>query len=370
MSISIIRKLFNNLGSDNLEFRNATIWKAENEDDASKLSWSRAYTLALSPKIIHSKSRILSKLISSKVYRQLEFQAVGNWWIFDVIGDSSIMKKIPNGREDIFQDSSIDNRSKRSLIKFLKFVIDYENQVHVWKEHAGQDLEAFLSSQFQLPICLHKLIAALTLTIYPSNQTTVGWALPRISQQLKSQGVLGPGFGSVIVKWGCNSEILQAACRASAVGGAVYMLGTGIEKTFDSEDPSDLIKVQLSNGCLLNTKHLVTTSYDVTNYSSKSVSRIIAITSLPLEYLFKSNIDGAPLSAVAIVVFPPGTLAGNTSSHRNPVYIMVHSSESGECPCGQCKFLFYTRSPLTYQMMIIITNTYLHCLNYMKILYL
>jgi hypothetical protein len=47
----------------------------------------------------------------------------------------------------------------------------------------------------------------------------------------------------------------------------------------------------------------------------------------------------------------------------HPVYIMVHSSETGECPAGQCQYpIFLSVSPKHY-MMIQLMNTYLHCLN-------
>lgn len=103
------------------------------------MSFSRAYTLTLSPQIIYTRSKLLSQLVSSKVYRQLEFQAVGNWWIYNILPggppDSATLKRLPNGREDIFEDTGIENRTKRSLMKFLKFVVDYESHPEIWESH-------------------------------------------------------------------------------------------------------------------------------------------------------------------------------------------------------------------------------------------
>lgn len=42
---------------------------------------SRAYSLALAPQLIHTRSELLSKLVSSKAFRQLEFLAVGSFYI-------------------------------------------------------------------------------------------------------------------------------------------------------------------------------------------------------------------------------------------------------------------------------------------------
>ncbi|KAH6710963.1 rab geranylgeranyl transferase escort protein-like protein [Leptodontidium sp. MPI-SDFR-AT-0119] len=318
-------------------FRNASLWKAaaEPSNETSKLSFSRAYTLTLSPQLIYTKSKLLAQLVSSKVYRQLEFQAVGNWWILDGEGGPTL-KRLPNGREDIFQDKSIDNRAKRSLMKFLKFVVDHENQLETWQPHGDSGLAGFLSSQFQLPPSLQTVIAALTLSLESSDVTPVKWALPRISRHLSSLGVFGPGFGAVVPKWGGGAEISQVACRAGAVGGGVYVLGTGVRASAAAaEDSEQRTQVHLSNGEVVTTQHLIETSVAPLP-NSKLVSKAIAVISSPLSFLFKSSVEGSPLAAVSVVVIPPDTITVESAPQSNPIYIMVHSSETGECPNGQC----------------------------------
>lgn len=322
------------LGEDTTPIRNAQVWRAETaEGDAAKLSFSRAYTLTLSPQIIYTKSKLLAQLVSSKVYRQLEFQAVGNWWIFE----SESLRRLPNGREDIFQDKSIDNRAKRGLMKFLKFVIDYENQLETWEEHADKGLGTFLAEKFQLPEGLQNVITALTLSLQPPADTPLKWALPRIARHLTSIGVFGPGFGSVIPKWGGGAEIAQVACRAGAVGGGIYILGTGVEKSEAvTDEDGERTAVNLSNGEGLKTRRLVeTTSADLTG--AAAVSKLVAVVSAPLTSLFKSTVEGAPLSAVSVVTFPVGSISVPDATQTNPIYIMAHSSETGECPANQCK---------------------------------
>lgn len=341
-----------NKGSSN-PFRNASLWKADikSSNEASKLSFSRAYTLTLSPQIIYTKSKLLTQLVSSKVYRQLEFQAVGNWWILDSEGGYTL-KRLPNGREDIFQDKSIDNRAKRSLMKFLKFVVDYENQTETWQPHGDSGLAGFLSSQFQLPPSLQTVIAALTLSLEPPDATSVEWALPRISRHLTSLGVFGPGFGAVVPKWGGGAEISQVACRAGAVGGGVYVLGTGVRSSAAvSGDTDQRTEVHLSNGEVLTTQHLVETS-DTSPTNVKAVSKAVAVVSSPLSSLFKSSVEGAPLAAVSVVVIPPNTITAETVPQPTPIYIMVHSSETGECPNDQC-VLYATTSYSEYSNKIL-----------------
>lgn len=316
----------------------------------SKLAFSRAYTLTLSPQIIYSKSKLLGQLVSSQVYRQLEFQAVGNWWI---CGDASataqapkaeMLKRMPNGREDIFSDRSIDVRAKRGLMKFLKFVIDFENQPEIWKDMAEEPLSTFLDSKFHLPDSMQKFILALTLSLNEPSQTSVAYSLPRVARHLTSIGVFGPGFGSVIPKWGGGAEIAQVACRAGAVGGAVYVLGTGVEAVH-----SDAAEIALTSGETVKMTSYVCNQQHTSTFATPSdqaevVSRSITVTSSNMANLFKTTVEGAPMGAVAVVAFPAGSLIVGGESSTFPVYIMAHSSETGECPHDQCKhhhFFFF-----------------------------
>jgi Rab proteins geranylgeranyltransferase component A len=324
-------------------FRNATLWKADAvaSNDSEKLSFSRAYTLTLSPQIIYTKSKLLAQLVSSKVYRQLEFQAVGNWWLYNG-ADEEPLKRLPNGREDIFQDKSIDNRAKRGLMRFLKFVVDYENQAEVWEAHVDSSLQEFLSSQFQLPPRLQTVIAALTLSFDAPDKTAVRWALPRIARHLTSIGVFGPGFGAVVPKWGGGAEIAQVACRAGAVGGGVYVLGTDVKDSqaidpTEDETEEQKFSLALSNGETVRTRHYINPKAQIAS-DANVVSKIIAVISSPLPSIFANSVEGSPLTAVSVVVFPPNSFSQGAISPTHPVYIMVHSSETGECPTGQCQY--------------------------------
>lgn len=341
-------------------FRNASLWKTSSEasDESEKLSFSRAYTLTLSPQIIYTRSKLLSQLVSSKVYRQLEFQAVGNWWI---LGENTL-KRLPNGREDIFQDKTIDNRAKRGLMRFLKFVVDYENQAEQWEPHADSGLAEFVLSQFQLPANLQNVIYGLTLSLDAPGATKVKWSLPRIARHLTSIGVFGPGFGAVVPKWGGGAEISQVACRAGAVGGGIYVLGTGIKASEPSSQVTDGLRhVHLSNEETVKTRHLIQPPQSQSG-DIKTVSKIIAIVSSSLTSLFVNPVEGSPLAAVSVVVLPVGTVPVEGHSQDTPIYIMAHSNETGECPARQCQYSIL-RFLFLYALYDDSTsNTYLHCL--------
>lgn len=234
--------------SQSTPFSHASIQRPLSNEQSSnaRLGFSRAYSISLAPQLIYTRSNLIPALVSSKAYRQLEFLAVGSWWIYDRTEHvqngaqdteesatreerSGKLRRIPGGREDVFTDKSIDLRSTRSLMKFLKLAADSETYATVLPEWGERPFTEYLKSQFKIDAKLQAPLLALALSPDPAARTTVAYALPRIHRHLISIGIFGPGFGAVIPKWGGSAEIAQVACRAGAVGGGVYVLKKGIE---------------------------------------------------------------------------------------------------------------------------------------------
>ncbi|KAK6001164.1 hypothetical protein QM012_003247 [Aureobasidium pullulans] len=424
-------------------FSNASITKpAEGEQ---KLSPSRAYNLSLAPTLVYTRSGLLPILVSSKTNEQLEFMAVGGWFVFEKQKDSARVVRVPNGREDIFADPSLTLKMKGQLMKFLRFVAAFEEKPETWQPHRDTPFADFLSEQFGLPAV--DTLMALCLSLETPEKTTTEFALPRIARHLRSIGVFGPGFGAVIPKWGGLSEVVQVACRACAVGGGIYVLGQGIssiepaqseeddveeiprepEKPDVSQDIHNLItegegfvdtdadhldelesgikeqslddllaaagysiagvedekptpateepvetqttstavpsekkslyNIRLSNGEKVSAQFIVGCSDDLpgslpaTTIGTKvagaqpdTASRSITIISSPMQHLFVTVAEGGVSPAGAVVVFPAGSLS---SAAHPPVQIMVHSSDTGECPQGQC--IAYASTAVTGQ---------------------
>ena len=361
-------------------FRNAELSIQRSESSSSgqpALSFSRAYSLALAPQIIYSRSALLQALVSSKVYRQLDFQAVGNWYIYkprvpaeegtsleasagtdNTQNVTGTLLKVPNGREDIFSAESIDLRSKRSLMNFLRFVVDFENQTEKWDPYRTKSLPDFLAEQYRIPHEFHGPLLALTLSPHSPKATTTEYALPRIAKHLRSIGVFGPGFGAVVPKWGGLAEIAQVACRAGAVGGAVYVLNRGArsisQATNDQDGGSDHLRVTLDDGSVVQTRWAVGADEDLPHVpddgshtsglmdqSVTQLSRSISIVASSLSSLLPPVAENAPKPAAALVIVPAGCLTPtNTGEHaaeNPPVHIVIHSSDTGECPDGQGK---------------------------------
>ncbi|KAL3472316.1 GDP dissociation inhibitor [Aspergillus californicus] len=328
-------------------FEDATIMSPSPSESSSRLS-SRAYTLSLSPQLIYSRSQLLPTLLSSKVYRQLEFQAVGSWWIYNPTKSrDKDLYRVPSSREDIFADDVLSMKSKRTLMRFLRNL--NQSQTNQGSTEANQGLEdealakplsEYLSSKFQVTPDLYDPLLSLSLSQAPPQKTVASYAVPRIQRHLASIGVFGPGFGSVLVKWGGGSEISQVGCRALAVGGGVYVLKSGVESVRQGEQNTENPRAQLClcSGETVTTKYVVGSDWDLPAQSHlqhdyNRVSRSISIVSSSLDDLFPVTVESGPIPAGAVVVFP--ALSLGLTDESPPVYISVHSSETAECPSGQ-----------------------------------
>ncbi|PKS09549.1 hypothetical protein jhhlp_004166 [Lomentospora prolificans] len=314
-------------------FRSAAITTASGSDSLP----SRAYSLSLSPQIIHARSALLTQLVSSHAYRQLEFLAVGSFFIYEAPegGDSRpSLTRIPSTREAVFLSTKIRPKAKRALMKFLKFVLDYnaEAQAELWSARANEPLESFLESEFKLDEALRAYI--LTLTLSQSGRISVKDGLDIIYRHLHSMGVYGPGFAALYPKWGGTSEIAQVACRAGAVGGGIYMLGTGIKSLLQLPAESNegaTLEVELDNDITIKARSLVRGHGEIST-GKETVSKLVAVVASPLRSLFEVVVEGSPTPAVAVIALPKGSLKCDCDY---PIYVMAHSSDTGECPSGQ-----------------------------------
>lgn len=351
-------------------FQDATITRKPDPGSESRLGFSRAYSLSLSPQLIYTRSNLLPALISSKVYQQLEFLAVGSWWIYsretgrsngqddNLSGTSSAsppgrLQRIPGGREDVFGDTSIDLRSTRALMRFLKLAADVGSHPAILEEWGSRSFPEFLTMHLKVPTLLQPPLLALTLSPDQPAVTTTSYALPRIHRHLTSIGLFGPGFGSVMPRWGGLAEVAQVACRALAVGGGVYVLNKGVESIKDTrqqlldnetsspDDTAHPLRVRLDDGEEIRTHWIVGNLCDLPSehrsspdHSSVQTAHTTSIVSSPLSSLFPLPSEGSPPPAGALVVYPTASLSADK---RPPVYLMVHSSDTGECPAGQCE---------------------------------
>lgn len=245
-------------------------------------------------------------------------------------------------------------KSKRSLMKFLRHLQTEEEEEAPLESELKAPVAKFLQSRLQITEELYEPLMSLSLTLRSPNETSASYALPRINRHLQSLGVYGAGFASMLLKWGGSAEISQVACRACAVGGGVYVLNRGVkhvqrpdEFSTDQAD-DDLLQVELSNEESIRTKFLVGSDWDLppeyararqeTPASYAKVARSILIVSSPLQKLFPATSEGGTVSAGTVVFVPGQDVSEEEANSSPPVYLLVHSSETGECPAGQCKY--------------------------------
>ena len=327
-------------------FSHASISKPTNDEDVgtSTLGRDRAYSLALAPQLMYTRSNLIPALVSSRTQSQIEFLAMGSWFVASAASTLARLDRVPSSREDIFQDQTLNVKAKRSLVKFIRFVAQYEEQAEIWEEATSMSFPAFLEQKFSLPEASHAPLLALTLTGGSLDHTTVEVALPRIARHLRSIGLFGPGFGAVYPQFGGLSEVAQVACRACAVGGGVYVLGKGV-KTATQDHDTDEVHLELSDGEKILTNYLVGCADDLppsqasiakpTGSARPPTSRSISIVSSPLSSLFPLTAEGGVMPAGAVIVVPAA------HSSELPVHVVAHSAASGECPSGQCTYPHY-----------------------------
>lgn len=388
------------LGAFRAAFAEASTYQPEHSDSDSTTFLQRSgrqYNLALAPEIVYSGSAFRRYLVTSQAHRQVGFLPVGSWWLYTVHDDATgSFEKVPNTREDLLGDTTLDFAAKRRLVKILRFIADYDSQDEVsrWEQYRDSSFSKFLSDVFKAPISLLASLLALTMSMKGPDDVTTGYALPRIARHLRSIGTLGK-FSALIPKYGGLDEFCQVACRACAVGGGVYVLGKGLSPSLSSistvqvttgfqqasdreekekdtgkvpaarhapatgahvqdsqQEHTTHVKLHLKDGEAITARWIVSESSP--EQTGDCLTKSVSIVSSSLSTLFPPVVvDEQPFHpGSAIVVFPSGSL--ELSGHRKlpPVHIHVHSSESGECPAGQSKFVCSLQPFIQATMMI------------------
>lgn len=301
-----------------------------NEQAKDLLGPSRAYTISLNPQIVYAKSRFLPALVSSQIHTQLEFQAVGSFYVLD----KDSLTKIPSSREDVFADDTLSKRDKIRLMNLLRYVVDEHDQAEI---EEGASMRAVLQDRFKLSQNLNAPVQALSLTSSTLENASFSAAATRLKRHFMSMGYFGPGLAAVMAKYGGNSELAQVACRAGAVGGFVYLLGQGVA-SIDENLSDSHAHVKLTDGLEVKAKHVVGTASDLPAMRSQEasspqiiqISRRVSIVSNPMTHLFVAAAENGAVPAVAII------LINTDENERAPVYLQIHSEDTGECPSGKC----------------------------------
>lgn len=237
-------------------------------------------------------------------------------------------------------------KDKRGLMKFLRYVLQEESDSGTRVEdETNLTLQSALDTKFKVPASLQAPLLALALSPVPASQIPFDLALSRIRRHMRSMGYFGPGFGAVIAKYGGISEISQVACRAGAVGGGVYLLGhdlTSVNVVDPDISGNALLEGTLPDSTKVKARFVTGSFEDLPslkngtqpNQPSEKTLRSINIVDNAFRGLFPQTSDNGPVPAAAIVLVDDGD---HMSSEKSPVYLQIHSEDTGECPPGQCE---------------------------------
>lgn len=295
---------------------------------------NRKYIVDLSPHVMFAKSDLLDLLIKSRVFRYLEFKALGHFHTYE--NDS--FDKVPASKGDIFTDKSLSPITKRGLMKFMKFVLNYGEESgpdhDLYTKHQDEAISQFLKSHFKLE---QRQITEIVLTmgLCQSLTTPVKKALPSIRRYLISLDIYG-NFPLLFSMYGSGGELSQGFCRSAAVAGAVYKLGVSVQAVRKgSSVTNEKVGSQKQENCVVRltdgsnvrvTEALIMSSDCKPKDNGTTISRLVAIVAKDCQEWFAEN------EQAAIVVFPPHTLE---SDNKHPVQVLVMGSGSGQCPEGQ-----------------------------------
>ncbi|EFQ98342.1 hypothetical protein MGYG_01375 [Nannizzia gypsea CBS 118893] len=340
-----------------MPFESASISRpAVSDGEGNQLSFSRAYTLSLSPQLLFSQSRFLPSLVSSRVYRQLEFQAVGSWWVYqhgtgsETDSQPATLRRVPSSREDVFTDETMSMKSKRSLMKLLRQLMQQGNDqdTEIGPEvDPNMQFQDLLETKYRIPSDLFDPLLSLSLSFKSIDTTNAVDAIPNIKRHLASIGVFGPGFGAVLAKWGGGAEFSQAACRACAVGGGIYALGREIKDVdvITEGSEGENLHIYLTDDESVKSRYVVGSRWDIPEQIQRErvhpysrLMRAIMVVNSSLEMLFPPTSENGPIPAGAVVTIP-------SAMSDPPTYLLVHSSDTGECPANQCIIYGYVLLP-------------------------
>lgn len=228
-----------------------------------------------------AKSDVLPILIRSRVNRYLEFKPLSSFHTYE--NDS--FDRVPGTREAIFTDQTLSLMTKRNVMRFMKFVLEYDdpslnrnssnggnsentpNPNDIWKPYANKPVSTFMKEKFRLG---DEQITELVYTIGLSSspQITTINALARMKRYLSSLGIYG-NFPALYSTYGSAGELVQAFSRSAAVAGATYKLDTGLvsfDKSTSTATLSDGSKVKVNEQLILSANSLMKFAHD-SNFS-------------------------------------------------------------------------------------------------------
>ncbi|GEQ71580.1 hypothetical protein JCM33374_g5265 [Metschnikowia sp. JCM 33374] len=280
---------------------------------------SKDYGIDLSPRVMFAQSDLLALLVQSKVYKYLEFQSLSNFHVFE---NDHFKSKLSNTtKEEIFTDHALSLTTKRSLMKFLKFVLQNNSDPHkqsLLAANSHTPIDLFLSQSFNLHSPqADELIYSIGLCSRPATRTPE--AIARMKRFL--------GF-----------------CRSAAVAGTTYKLDT---RLVDFDPVAKVAKFDDGSSVKINEKIVVSPTqmpkFLATSYAELE-EKLPQFTVTRLVTVVRNDCSEwmAETESSAVVVFPPDSLP---THNQYSVQVIIQNGGSGVCPAGESIWYSHTCEP-------------------------
>ncbi|KAM5145681.1 rab proteins geranylgeranyltransferase component A 1 [Mantella aurantiaca] len=175
----------------------------------------RRFNIDLVSKFLYSRGLLIDLLIKSNVSRYTEFKNVTRILTYH----SGRIQQVPCSRADVFSSKQLSMIEKRTLMKFLTFCADFEQNTEEYQDHKDSTFADFLQAKRLSPSLQHFVLCSIAMV--SGNAGTVD-GLKATQHFLRCLGRYG-NTPFLFHMYGLG-EIPQCFCRMSAVFGGIYCL--------------------------------------------------------------------------------------------------------------------------------------------------
>lgn len=272
-------------------------------------------------------------------------------------------REVPCTLEDVVWSTDLTDRDRGHLGEFLRFIMKHDSDApddqkyrEMFDANRNRTLFEFVSTTFPLPPSAITSLSSLTLLPTPPIAMTLEAAVPKLAVHFESLGNIPDvrSAAALTVAYGGSTELCQVFSRAAAVAGGVNVLGRGVKRvekleteaeTTAEADVKRRLQVELDNDETVKVDWII--GEDNTKVESEpepesesvSMARAAYVVAGELPALFEKKYKDETITPAAAVVMVP--IAGDGL----PVYLVVHSAVTGECPRGQCILHAFTATP-------------------------
>jgi RAB protein geranylgeranyltransferase component A len=258
-----------------------------------------------------------------------------------------VLREVPSTFEDVAWSPDLQDRDRGYLGGFLRFVTKIEDPSdtkhhQLLQEHADASLTEFLSTVYPLPPFTIASIHSLTMLPTPPEETKLRDAVKALTTHLTSTGRIPDirSAAALTIAYGGSAELCQVWSRGAAVAGGINVLACGISSVAPLSSPEDKISVTLTTGTTVTASWVLTSTPAPSPSTAPAftLSKGIYVLTTPLSSLFARKFQDDRIAPnAAVLTFPTNSLttpAGEKNSA--PVYVIAHSSHTGECGAGEC----------------------------------